>query len=515
MEKNNKKKLLIFSMIGVFLIGIAISFAYWQIVLQQSGKNVVTTDCFQVTFKDGEGITIPNAHPISDEEGMLVTPYDFTITNICNNRVQYQINLETMTPEGKQLPEKYLKANLMEENVSKITTKLLSEINVEPTITGATASFQLLNGELGANEEKTFHLRLWMHGEVTTSDADSMNATYEGKISVITSYMEPLKTLATTMKILPKVTSGSGLYEVNHSDADITYTSDPEIQNMFKQTEYRYAGSNPNNYVKFNNELWRIIGLVNTPEGQRVKIIRSESIGEYSWSSSSSDINNGWGINEWSQSGLMNVLNRGAYFNRTSGSCEVDSGSLRDPCDFSETGLLNESKPFIDSVTWNLGSNDGTSYTNENITVANFYNFERSNHNGKICDSGNYCNDSVERTLTWNGKVGLMYPSDYGYAVGGTRENRETCFNTTLFQWSNHLSCSQNVWLDNGNAHWTLTPMARPTFSTHVFRVGLVGSVSDDFAYKSFQVYPTVYLQSVLKVASGTGSIDSPYHLTM
>ena len=113
MEKNNKKKLLIFSMIGVFLIGIAISFAYWQIVLQQSGKNVVTTDCFQVTFKDGEGITIPNAHPISDEEGMLVTPYDFTITNICNNRVQYQINLETMTPEGKQLPEKYLKANLM------------------------------------------------------------------------------------------------------------------------------------------------------------------------------------------------------------------------------------------------------------------------------------------------------------------------------------------------------------------------------------------------------------------
>ena len=35
-------------------------------------------------------------------------------------------------------------------------------------------------------------------------------------------------------------------------------------------------GANPNNYVKFNNELWRIIGLVNTPEGQRVKIIRND-----------------------------------------------------------------------------------------------------------------------------------------------------------------------------------------------------------------------------------------------
>ena len=68
--------------------------------------------------------------------------------------------------------------------------------------------------------------------------------------------------------------------------------------NNLKQTELRYAGANPDNYVKFNNELWRIIGLVNTPEGQRVKIIRDGNIGGYSWDSSDLSINSGAGVNE-------------------------------------------------------------------------------------------------------------------------------------------------------------------------------------------------------------------------
>ena len=119
-----KKKVLLFSILGVLLIGIAISFAYWQIILQQENPNVVTTECFQINFTDGEGISINDAHPVSDEEGLTSTPYDFTITNICNSSASYQINLETLSVSGKQLPEKYLKANLMEETTSKITAKL-------------------------------------------------------------------------------------------------------------------------------------------------------------------------------------------------------------------------------------------------------------------------------------------------------------------------------------------------------------------------------------------------------
>ena len=53
-------------------------------------------------------------------------------------------------------------------------------------------------------------------------------------------------------------------------------------------TDYRYIGANPNNYVKFNDELWRIIGVFDTDDGtgkveKRMKIIRNESIGDYAW----------------------------------------------------------------------------------------------------------------------------------------------------------------------------------------------------------------------------------------
>ena len=53
-------------------------------------------------------------------------------------------------------------------------------------------------------------------------------------------------------------------------------------------TDYRYIGANPNNYVKFNDELWRIIGVFDVDDGtgkieKRMKIIRNESIGNYSW----------------------------------------------------------------------------------------------------------------------------------------------------------------------------------------------------------------------------------------
>src|SRR5574344_2618516 len=68
-----------------------------------------------------------------------------------------------------------------------------------------------------------------------------------------------------------------------------------------------YIGANPNNYVSFNGELRRIIGVMNNIDdgtgttSTKVKLIRAESIGDYSWDSSDSTINYGWGVNEWSQ----------------------------------------------------------------------------------------------------------------------------------------------------------------------------------------------------------------------
>ena len=90
----------------------------------------------------------------------------------------------------------------------------------------------------------------------------------------------------------------------------------------------RYYGSNPNNYVSFNNELWRIIGVF----GNNVKLVRSEKLGNLSWDSSESSVNEGWGVNEWSQADLKNYLNT-MYYGGTSVTC-YNGENNHLPCNF-------------------------------------------------------------------------------------------------------------------------------------------------------------------------------------
>ena len=112
------------------------------------------------------------------------------------------------------------------------------------------------------------------------------------------------------------------------------WTFSHEVTTQLKATtDYRYIGANPNNYVKFNDELWRIIGVFDVDDGtgkieKRMKIIRNESIGDYSWDNSTTK--SSLGINNWSVARLNYLLNPGhesetyggsLYWNRKSGTC--------------------------------------------------------------------------------------------------------------------------------------------------------------------------------------------------
>ena len=190
-----KKKIwIIASIVGVFLITLGISFALWYQTLEQTDHNILQTACFEIEFLDGDAISLSKAFPMIDEDGLKNTPYTFTIKNICNDSAKYQINLETLNPSGVKLPDKYLKANLQEDGSSKVTTKLDKELNTSletsTTIEGAMDAYKLFTGILEPNETKEFHLRLWMHSDVTQNDEDSMNANFAGKVSIIASYYQ-------------------------------------------------------------------------------------------------------------------------------------------------------------------------------------------------------------------------------------------------------------------------------------------------------------------------------------
>ncbi len=364
----------------------------------------------------------------------------------------------------------------------------------------------------GVNGVNDPSIKLWF-------DRDSWSVITEGLTTARTKcylYFDKGESLIDKIENLNTVEEGDGLYRVNHENADITYTDDETKQEMLKKEELRYAGKSPDNYVWFNHELWRIIGLVNTTEDQRIKIIRNESIGKYSWDSSENEINNGAGINEWSQADGKSLLNMYYYNSFDNQSCITNSYNMSVPCAFLKNGLKYVHS-FIDYIEWNLGSN-GENITWGTITTTQAYNFERSNSTGDWCKSRNtnetwYCNDKVSRNITWQGNVALMYPSDYGYATSGeSSSNREQCLTSNLFEWSS--TCYNHNWLNKNVDSWTLTPAGIDSMAELAFRIDSTGIFTTVSSHLSFYsaFFPTLYLKTDMLVSSNSnGSIDFPY----
>ena len=268
----------------------------------------------------------------------------------------------------------------------------------------------------------------------------------------------------------------------------------------------RYYGANPNNYVRFNNELWRIIGVF----GNNVKLVRSESLGSISWDSSESSVNNGWGVNEWSQSDLKNYLNT-MYYGGTSITCYGGSKNSTTTC---PTNTIDEtSKSLIDYHTWNTGApnyNELYNSTTESFDTVEFYKAERGTTNGKICTSGGYCNDTVTRTTEWTGYIALPYVTDWAYA------SSESDCNTKIDQ-SSPYKCKNNNWMHYGSTSndvtWYLSPNAGTSVASGVWLVRGDGGAGHGRASLAYAFFPAIYLKSNILIESGTGTSSNPYIL--
>ena len=307
-------------------------------------------------------------------------------------------------------------------------------------------------------------------------------------------------------------------YTENNNDGLIKLNQ-PATGQTSAQTEYRYSGSNDavKNYVTFNNETWRIIGVFPTDDGtgnieNRIKIIREESIGDYSWDTSVSTINGGRGINQWRESGdyegadLMRLLNPGyesesvnnsLYWNRGSGTCYNRSNNATKTCNFSSTGLTEEARNMIGNAKWY------TSASNEDITASESYAEERASTTKQFTDEG----ITVTRTTNWTGKVGLMYPSDYGYASSGCRNGEQTLYNYA------NKTCTSTNWLYNSDNQWLLTPYSG--YRSSVRFVYSAGFVTGNNAGYTYGARPVIYLSSSVKITGGDGTSSNPYQLTL
>ena len=296
---------------------------------------------------------------------------------------------------------------------------------------------------------------------------------------------------------LSNMTSNSATCNISFTSAPNTHTKlNEKIISLSGTTQgtgqvvnengYRYEGKNPNNYVLFNGELWRIIGVFDSNthgvSGNLTKIIRDESIGSYAWHKSNT--------NDWSAASLNTILNT-YYYNSGNGTgqtaCYFYSTTVSGNCDFTYNGINDTARGMIEEVTWHLGG-----YSSESATAEAFYGYER----GETVYSG--------RPTTATGYIGLMYPSDYGYSVLSS-----SCARTTNLSSYNKSTCGGQSWLLKNGYEWTMT--SHSSGSLNVFIVGNSASLYNRSAYSGFAVRPTAYLKSSVYIVSGDGSEANPY----
>ena len=227
----------------------------------------------------------------------------------------------------------------------------------------------------------------------------------------------------------------------------------------------RYYGADPNNYVSFNNELWRIIGVFkdiddgNGNKETRIKIARSESIGDYAWDDNE---------NEWPTATLQTYLN-GTYLN----------------------GLTSEAQGMVGKAKWNLGGSSAY----EGLYANDYYTFER----GTTVYSG--------RSTEWIGKIALMYPSDHMYAGDLSKCSKDG------FNWdTDKTNCRDTSWLRNTSViQWTLTSDSSSYY--RVFYVNNSGFVHYDYVANSHASRPVLYLASTVEITGGEGTSENPFTL--
>ena len=529
-----KQSTIIAVSVFVMVIGIiGTSYALFMKVDQSEEQTVQSGSLvMQLSPYDGSTVISSNNTPIGDNEGMLTKGYSFSVTNNGTLPITYYIALYNNPDDtSTKLDYKYIKVSLDNGTpflLSSITNKDSSGRSIlKQGISLAPNKYDTHNIKVWIDEDtpeseigKSLSLKIYAYGEVCE----------EGECSGGTEIPE---STSTTINNLAKTDTVN--LATNDADKNV-----------------RYIGANPNNYVYFNCsdyanptadtcELWRIIGVFNNVtkgDGSKenlVKIIRADSLGNYSWDYKKTGVGSStedYGSNDWSDSQLMMMLNptnylksgytnssdiissgsqqlyskMGSYYNGTKGcsTAAVASGASFSctEVDFTSTGLKNDTtRNAIEEVVWNLGGADAY----DTPTPSMFYTAER----GTTVYWG--------RPTTWTGKIGIMYPSDYGYATsGGTTKDRAACLAKKLCDWdsSDFSDCKGNDYLfDTNNSQWTLAPIS--TYASIVFNVYANGSVNTYYARVTSAVRPALFLKSSILLDKGTGESSNPYTLKM
>ena len=511
MKENMKRKIaMLLTLLGVTSIVIGTTFAIYENTINTNKNHIIKTGVVNFTLTEStNGIVLNNLQELTDYEGMAQEEYyEFTIKNTGDTKTDYEISLvdkPNSSYTGTILNEKYIKVGLLKNNSEEIIVNLKEVNRLIDKVT------------LDVEDTVNYKLRLWLDLKDITDEAKEALVGQKIFLALKINGIQNMEniTIATDKLIaLTNNKDNSGLYTITHAkDSTLQIGNDKDI------IEYRYRGASPKNYVTFNNETWRILGVFPTDDGtgnieNRIKLIRNESIGKDSWDEGTTAYNytkndnlmllqdnnklkaeylektNKYdvmltapdacgGVNNWARPASLNTELNTTYLN----------------------SLDSTSKSMIGQAKYYLGG-----YESSSILTQDMYSYER-----KISGTA-YYNDTNPNN--WIGEIGLMYVSDYGYASSNCNNstNLESCNNQN---WLNNIISLNTNYPDS----WTITASLEDYYRRTVssFYVNNQG-VSDMYVCgmdSGKQIFPTVYLKSNVLITGGDGTSSNPYKLSI
>ena len=250
---------------------------------------------------------------------------------------------------------------------------------------------------------------------------------------------------------------------------------------VYNENGYRYEGSNPNNYIYMTNkstnekQIWKIIGVF--PDGENgeevIRVRRHYEQGRFPIGAF--DLNG----NLWQDSTLYTNLKNDYNTNNYSGTVKF--------------------KMYL-----------GTSSSFESYTSSDLYNMER------LLNSKGTASSYANGVTSYVGEVGLIYPSDYGYAAQAS-----DCLRTVKpNSYGSNSTCYTKNWLYQGssNLQWIISPEYYTKYSViTIYTDGNLTEYNDSYDYltpgDNGAYSPVMALSSEITI-SGTGTVSDPYVIT-
>ena len=472
--KQNKLILIIF-MISIILIITGVTYSLYEILF--TGRKEQVIDAGGIVFKYNEtsdGLILDNNSILNDTDGKSQEKYfDFEISLTSNKNTSINYIIAIDENDISTLTNDKVKVYLTnQDNIEIVSPISISQLEVDVNKNNYK---KLYNKQINQGEKHLYRLRTWIDDtkDLYTETSNDGNHTlemkdviYKFKINVYT-VLDNEETIITGADTLIKLTDNkdnSGLYTITHpKDSTLQIGNDKDI------TEYRYRGASPKNYVNFNNETWRILGVFPTDDGtgkieNRIKIVRDQSIGNNRWDT--------YDKNNWATASLKTNLNS-TYL----------------------SGLTIETQSMIGNTKYYLGG-----YNTANIQKDVMYQYER-----KTSGSTYYYGTNPN---SWVGKLALMYASDYGYAASDECTQNLSNYNDT--------TCTVYNWLYNlKDKEWLLPQSARGGSNAfYVYSNGYVG-YNFDVYNNQLAVRPVIYLKYNVQISSGDGTSSNPYKFTL